>query len=55
MAVAKLVIDVRGVPEVVWSCRHALATLLREAADAEVSNAVAVRLREVAARFEAGS
>ena len=55
MATAKLVMDVRGVPEVVWACRHALATLLREAADVEVSNAVAARLREVAARFEAGA
>lgn len=51
---SKLIVDVRGMPDVVWSCRHALAKLLREQADSEVSNAVAMRLREVADKFEVG-
>ena len=54
MVKASVVIDVRNMPEVVWTLRHEMAKILREVADAEVSNSVAARLREVADRFEAG-
>ena len=51
---AKFTVDVKGMPEVVWACRHAVVKLLREQADSEVSGYVAIRLREVADKFEAG-
>lgn len=56
MATSSLVvkIEVKGVPEALWAMRRSMAQRLREAADAEVSNAVAKRLREVANAFEAG-
>lgn len=55
MATASLVLqfEVTGIPEVLWAVRHEMAQRLREAADAEVSNAVAARLRAIAAEFEA--
>ena len=54
MVSAKFTVDIKGMPEVIWACRKAMASLLRAEADAEVSNALAFRLREIADRFEAG-
>jgi len=54
MAIAKLTLDVKNMPEVVWACRRELAKILRAEAEAEVSNAVASKLRSIADRFEAG-
>lgn len=51
---ARIVIDVRNSPQLLWACRHALADLLREEANVEPSLYVASRLRDVAAKFEAG-
>ena len=50
----KLAVDVRGIPELIWSCRHELAKLLRQEADAEAHPLVTRRLREIADRFETG-
>jgi hypothetical protein len=55
MAKADLSIDVRGIPEVIWSVRREMANLLREQADVEISPAVARRLRELADAFESGA
>lgn len=52
--VGKLVVDVRGMPEVIWQVRHACAQALRQEAEAEANPAVARRLLELADRFEAG-
>ena len=52
---AKVTIDVRGMPALVWACRRALADLLRAEAEREASNYVANRLRETAALFETGA
>lgn len=54
MAIANLTIDVTGMPDVIWAVRRELAKLLREEAEAEISNTVAAKLREIADRFEAG-
>lgn len=54
MAASRFVMDVRGIPELVWQCRRELADLLRGEAEAESDPRVARRLRAVAALFEAG-
>jgi len=50
---AKLVMDVRGVPEILAAARHELAKVLREAAQDE-SPEVAAFAQRVAAAFESG-
>jgi hypothetical protein len=50
----KLAVDVRGIPELIWSCRCELARLLRQEAEAEVHPLLKRRLSEIANRFEAG-
>jgi len=50
----KLAIDVRGIPELVWACRHELAQVLRQEAESEAYPLLKRRLGEIANRFEAG-
>ena len=50
----RFVIEVRGMPEVIWACRHEMAEFLRDVAQTEASPAVAHRLKEVAQVFETG-
>jgi hypothetical protein len=38
MTEAKISVDVRGIPELVWSCRCELANVLRQEAEAEGQN-----------------
>ena len=54
MAEAHIIVDVRGMPELIWACRHEMSELLRAEADAEISPSVVRRLHEIAAIFEAG-
>lgn len=51
---ATIRLDVRGIPELVWSLRAEMAAMLREEADGEADPRVARRLAAVAAAFEAG-
>ena len=51
---ATFVVDVRGVPELIWQTRAARAAILRAEADAESNPAVARKLRAIADEFEAG-
>lgn len=50
---AKLTLNIKGMPEVIWKCRKALADLLRSEAKGE-PRIVAAKLEEVAAKFESG-
>lgn len=52
--VARLELDVRGIPELIQDVRRECAQVLRDDAAEEANQAVARRLREVAAAFEAG-
>lgn len=54
MTNGRTVVDVRGVPELVWQARHELAGLLRKEAEAEADPRLARRLAAIAADFEAG-
>ena len=50
----KLVVEVRGVPELVWACRREMAQALRQEADMEIHPLIKRKLMELANRFEAG-
>ena len=54
MAASTYTIDVRGIPELVWSVRQAMADMLRREAEAEIDRAVARKLLALAAQFEVG-
>lgn len=54
MADATLKIDVLNFPEALHAMTSRLAFILREEADAEADPRIQRRLREIAARFEAG-
>ena len=49
-----LVVDVRGIPELIWGLRREMAEVLREAADAEADPRVMHRLLVIAQAFETG-
>lgn len=54
MASDRLTVDVKNVPEIVHALCVRMSNLLREEAEAESDPRVARKLREIAARFEAG-
>lgn len=49
-----IVLDVRGIPEVIQAVRAECAEILRDDAESESNPAVARRLRQIASAFEAG-
>jgi hypothetical protein len=51
---AKLTVDVRGIPELVWSCRKELANVVRQEAEGESHPLLKRKLEEIARRYEAG-
>jgi hypothetical protein len=55
VATSHLVVDVRGIPELIHGVMSYTARVLREEADAEADPRVAVRLRQIAARIETGA
>lgn len=50
----EIVVDVRGIPELVADVRLEMASVLREAAEAEADPRLAWRLVAIAAAFECG-
>lgn len=49
-----LILDVTGIPEVLFGMFKQMADMLREEADSEADPRLQRKLRELAARFEAG-
>ena len=50
-----LTVDVRNMPDLIFEVRKEMAKVLRDEAETEADPRIGRRLREIAARFEAGA